>query len=205
MVWPKGHAGQLAGQGALLCQDWPGFGTMKPEHYLAAADVPANAKLHGTIAFHFACYGAGTPEKDRFAHTPGAQPPAIADAPFVSALPRKLLTHPNGGALACIGHVERAWGYSIVGQNTGPQLIPFQNAIGRMLIGQPAGYALKDFNEKFAALSASLASMLEQVGFGSFVPDDELAAAWTERNDAEGYLLLGDPAVRLRVDALQPA
>ena len=39
MGWPKGHANQLAAQGALLCQDWTGFGAVQPSQYLAAADV----------------------------------------------------------------------------------------------------------------------------------------------------------------------
>ena len=202
MAWPKGHANQLSAQGALLCQDWPAVGDIAPTHYLAAQDVPADARVHGMIAFHFACYGGGTPLTDRFVHEPGMPPPTIAEQPFVAALPRRLLTHPGGGALACIGHVERAWGYSIVTPDAGPQLIPFQNAIGRILTGQPVGYAMKDFNERFAVLSTSLANLLQQAGYGATVDDFMLASAWIERNDAEGYLLLGDPAVRLRTDKM---
>ena len=59
---------------------------------------------------------------------------------------------------------------------------------------------MKDFNERFAALATSLSSMLEQIGFGAQVSADfELASAWIERNDAEGYVILGDPAIQLRV------
>jgi len=151
------------------------------------------------IAFHFACYGAGTPDQDRFVHKPGQPPPVIASKPFIAALPKRLLSHPNGGALAVIGHVERAWGYSIQTANAGPQLIPFQNSIGRLLRGEPIGLAMKDFNERYAALSTNLSDIQEKIGFGMKVDDIVLASTWIERNDAEGYVVLGDPAVRLRV------
>lgn len=203
MGWPKGHAKQRTDQGALLCQDWPGFGNISPEHYFAGEDVPDEARVQGMVAFHFACFGAGTPSHDRFIHKPGEAPPQIADESFIAALPQRLLTHPQGGALACIGHVERAWGYSITTAGAGPQLLPFQNAIGRILLGQPVGYAVKDFNERYAALSTSLTGLLEELDFGATdVSDAELAANWVERNDAEGYLVIGDPAVRLRVNDL---
>jgi hypothetical protein len=202
MGFPLGHANQQAGQGALLCQNWPGFGQISPDHYFAASDVPADGNFHGLISFHFACYGAGTPAQDRFIHKPGMPPPDIAAKPFLAAMPKALLSHPNGGALAVIGHVERAWGYSIVTPGAGAQLLPFQNAIGRILLGQPIGYAMKDFNERFAALATSLSSMLEQMGFGAQVSDFELASAWIERNDAEGYVILGDPAIQLRVGTI---
>lgn len=202
MGWPPGHARQRTDQGALVCEDWPGFGTIAPTHYFAGQDVPGDARVHGLIAFHFACYGAGTPSHDRFMHKPGQPPPPIADAPFVAALPQALLSHPQGGALACISHVERAWGYSIVTPQAGPQLLPFQNAVGRILVGQPVGYAMKDFNERYAALSTTLTGMLEEMGVGAEVSDDELASAWIERNDAEGYAIIGDPAARLRVSDL---
>ena len=80
--------------------------------------------------------------------------------------------------------------------------MPFQNGIGRILLGQPVGYAMKDFNERFAALSASLSGLLEEIDFGAQVSDQELATNWIERNDAEGYAIIGDPAARLRVNDL---
>jgi hypothetical protein len=52
-------------------------------------------------------------------------------------------------------------------------------------------------------LSAALATLLENRSFGTPVQDAELASRWVERNDAEAYTLLGDPGVRVRVDALQ--
>jgi hypothetical protein len=201
--FPKGHPAQRQGQGALLCQDWPGLGTISPDHYFAAQDLADDARVRGLVMFCFACFGAGTPDRDRFTHTPGQKPPPIADEPFFSALPQKLLSLPQGGALAFIGHVERAWGYSISTPNAGAQLLPFENAIGSILKGVPLGYAMKDFNERYAALSTSLSSMLEEVSFGAPVSPYELAASWVERNDAEGYIVFGDPAVQLRATDLR--
>jgi hypothetical protein len=198
---PSGHPNQRYVQGALLCQDWRG-GPVGPDTYFAAADLRPDARVHGLITFHFACYGMGTPERDRFMHKQGEAPLAIAPESFISALPKALLAHPGGGALACIGHVERAWGYSIISPGTGAQLLPFQNAISRILDGQPLGYAMKDFNERYAALSTNLASLLEEIGFGATVSERELALTWVERNDAEGYAIIGDPAVRMRVHDL---
>ena len=190
-----GHADQRPQQGALVCQDWAGprAGSIARGQYFAGADVPDDAEVAGMFAFVFACFGGGTPARDRFAHTPGEEPPKLAEAPFAAALPQRLLAHPGGGALGCIAHVERAWGDSIVESGAGPQLIPFENAIGNVLAGKPIGLALKDFNERFAALSVSLAGLLEQIGDGMIVPDRQLAKAWIQRNDAEGYALFGDP------------
>ena len=119
MGWPNGVEGQTEGQGALLCQDWPGIGGVSPSHFFAAADVPETARVHGLVTFNFACFSAGTPATDRYAHDEGSQPSALAPHPFVAALPKALLSHASGGALACIGHVERAWGYSIGRPSTG--------------------------------------------------------------------------------------
>jgi hypothetical protein len=190
----------------LVCQNWPGFGNIKPEHYFCAADIPNDANLQGMITFHFACFGGGTPSRNRFLQFEqvfgGSAIETLADQPFFAALPKALLSHPQGGALACIAHVERAWGCSFIHPQAGVQLLPFANAIGRIIAGQPIGHAMDDFNRRYINLSAMLASKLENQ-LNEPVSDEELAQEWLERNDAESYVIIGDPAVRLRIDLLQ--
>jgi len=199
--WPKGHPQQRGEQGALVCQDWPSAGAIDRRHYFSAADLPSDARVHGLIAFLFACYGAGTPQRDEYLVEPGKPPREIAERPFVAALPNALLAHPQGGALAVIGHVERAWTYSIVDDADREQLLPFENTLGGILLGWPVGHALS-FRERYAALAAGLLKLHENARWGLAVADNELAAAWVESNDARNYAVLGDPAVRLRIEAM---
>jgi hypothetical protein len=109
----------LAHQGALLCGDWDGnTGRIPEEVYLAGEHIDSTARLHGLIGFFFACYGAGVPRYDEFMQKVEGQPRQIAPHAFIAGLPRRLLSHPCGGALAIIGHVERAWAYSFKGADT---------------------------------------------------------------------------------------
>ena len=157
LEWPNGHERQVAEQGALLCQDWPGLGVPpRPEHCVKAADIGDDAQFHGLVAFLFACHGAGTPAFDQFLADRSKGPVPIAGRPFVAALPRRLLSHPNGPALAVFGHVERAWGFSIRPRGLGPRLRPFRNLLSRVLKGEPVGHATKDLSDRFTASSAQL-------------------------------------------------
>jgi hypothetical protein len=210
MGFPSGHPRQLPHQGALLCQDFPGpsqwpGGPVTPEHYLAADDVGDGARLQGLLAFHFACYGAGTPRLNDFAHLRQlAQRNPIAPRGFVARLPQRLLGHPNGGALAVVGHVERAWSCSFYGgASLGQQLQAFQSTLLRLLDGFPVGYAMEYFNQLYAALSAELSGELEDIKYGKIADDVALSSLWTSNNDARSYLVLGDPAVRLSLNAEQ--
>jgi hypothetical protein len=189
---------QRSVQGALRCQDHAGGPWTGPRAYLSAADVADDAQLHGLVAFFFACYGAGTPAHDDFMSNRSQEARRIAPAPFVAALPQRLLGHPNGGALAVIGHVERAWSYSIEPPNVGSQLIPFRNAIWQILAGRPVGVATKDFSDRYAASSTFLLRQMGANPPGKKIDDEELVRRWIQRNDAQNYVLLGDPAVRLR-------
>jgi hypothetical protein len=202
--WPKDDDLQRGAQGALVCQEWPLHMPLRPQDYFSAADVGDDAQLHGLVAFFFACFSAGAPVQGRYFDRKkiifgDATRPQITGEPFIAALPQRLLAHPNGGALACIGHIDKVWSASFMTQE--PRLEPFQHSLSAILSGLPVGMALMDFNDKFAAVSADLSGKL-------FEGDSELVSpknvdAWLLRNDAEGYVLLGDPAVRLRVEELK--
>jgi hypothetical protein len=207
MAFPAGRPRQAADQGGLVCQDWPGYGALRPEHYLAATDVGDDADVRGLVAFLFACFGAGTPDADQFLMdlTEAGTARPLAPQPFVAALPRRLLAHPRGGALAVVGHVDRAWGFSIQPfKAAGAQIGPFRNSLGFVLNGSPVGHAVtQQFGQKYSALSTDLLSATSPTAPAYMRPSDrDLVSFWLQRNDAQNYVLLGDPAVRLRKDAL---
>jgi hypothetical protein len=199
-----GDPRQLAHQGALMCQDWPGPGwdqEIPPEFYFSGDDVSSDASLLGLIAFTFACYGAGTPHMDDFYRQAFAEQQPIAPHPFTARLPQRLLSHPKGGALAVIGHVDRAWGSSFMWSRT-PQLDVFESAFEYLTDGHPIGSAFEFFNERYSELSSELSIIADDVRSRKKFDDAnqyKVAGLWTANNDARNYIILGDPAVKLMV------
>jgi hypothetical protein len=192
---------QAASQGAIVCQDWSGYGAIQEEHWFGADDVPAEAKVHGMMHVFFACYGGGTPEADNFDRL-NNRPRKIANEAFFSALPAKLLTHPCGGALAVLAHIERAWAYSFLGDKGGSQTQGFRDVLGRLMRGDRIGQATDVFNTRWATLSAQLAEAQLDLSYGTEIPLAKLGRMWVARDDARNFMILGDPAVRLRVEDL---
>ena len=202
MSFPVGDPRQLIHQGALLCQDWPGpqahKGAIPEDYYFSADDLESSANVLGMIAFFFACYGAGTPRMDDFYRKAYIERKAIAPYAFLSRLPQRMLSHPQGGALAVIGHVERAWGYSFFWTGVGKELVTFESAFTRLMDGYPVGSALEYFNERYAELASDLTSELDETT-EEVQNAVKIAGLWTASNDARNTMIMGDPAVRLAV------
>lgn len=187
---------QRSDQGALLCQDWPGKGhPVLPEHYFSGADLSDDANLRGLISFHFACYSGGTPETSSFVEEPTALPQPVAPAPFVSKLAQRLLSHPRG-ALAVVGHVDRAWSTSFNWSGQG-QVDLYENMLKRLLDGHPIGSAMEFFNQRYAELAVDFSELRKDLDYFLDVDEARFARAFRGNNDARNFVVLGDPAVRV--------
>jgi hypothetical protein len=178
-------------------------GAVPQDCYFAGSDVASDARIHGLVAFFFACYGGGTPQHEDVAR-PGRAPREIAPRPFLAALPQTMLGHAGGGALAVIAHVERAWSYSFAWPGAGRQSAAVDSAIRELLAGRRVGHAMEYFGSRLGELSSDLTEEIKdrrarrpRPEADTLEEDAALAGMWTAYNDARSYVVLGDPAVRL--------
>ena len=204
--FPYRHPDQLRYQGAIVCRDWKGPLTEKAtrQHYLAAEDIPDDHNLLGSIVFHFACFGGGTPYWDEYAIARNKDQKRLAHRPFLSALPTRLLAHPNGGALAVLAHIDRAWTYSFKWGQIEEQNTAFQGILFQLMNGRQVGLALESMNDRYSEIATMLSNSLQDLKFTQQPSMNLLARVafeYTANNDSRGYAILGDPAVRLPLAA----
>jgi WD40 repeat protein len=203
--------------GALLCYDWPGPLQWKgkaipPEFYFAASDAESLSRpqILGSIAFLFGECTAGTPRLDNFASRKralygtktSAEPDQIAPESFIARLPQRLMSHPGGGALAVVGHVDVNWTTSFVGR-TGrgeSKIGAYLFLLKRLMAGYPVGAAMEEFRNRFVRELTRWTEIQMQLNMGK-VQDpaeaNEYATRETAMVDLRNYIILGDPAVRL--------
>lgn len=199
-------------QGSIVLQGWQGGRAPARSEYFPAKDIPDDAKVHGMIHFQFACYGMGWPAADSYNYT-GDAPETISNwGPGVARFPQCLCSHANGGALASLGHIDRAYtGLFLDTKDLAnpdpaaatPQLDGLTRVLNRLVHGERVGWATDQMNLRWASLSVPLSQQLafKANKHPSYDPD-RLRDAWIARDDARNYVVFGDPAVRLRSDLL---
>lgn len=185
-------------QGAIVCADWRGSGSPSPAKYFAGSDLPRQAKIHGMIHVLFDCFGLGWPKKDTFARG-RKRPDTVAPEPGLARLPQCLLGHPSGGALAVLGHIDRAWSSSYVDLRGGPRIEGFRSLVTRLTQGHRIGHAADRFNLRRSKIAISL---MEQLALEDLADRKLLRNLWIDYDDARNYIVFGDPAVCLRVERM---
>ena len=182
---------------------------------LGAADVRDRAFLPGGVWMSTACFSAGTPSTSAFAPWLASLDPDRGvthllrslprpdDPPFLAALPQAALANPRG-PLAFVGHIDLAWSFGYLDPASDASRASRVFASLRVLLdGGRAGVALdalmriyRDTNDD---LTARYHRQRQAAARGAPDPEDprQLGRLWMQRNDLRGYVLLGDPAVRL--------
>jgi len=189
-------------QGAIVCAEFKARENVEPSMYVAARDVDDSATLLGMIVFMAVTYGAGTPQ---YSVPLNGQRQQVAPRPFVSKLAQRLLSHPNGGALAIIGNVDTFWSYIFDQHEEGKDegrwrsegATTWLNAVSRLLRGHTAGSATEPFNTRYMQAASDL---VESILSGSAVTDRGTQRLMLEAMSVRNYIVLGDPAVRLPVE-----
>ena len=201
-----GPTGDSSRVGALLCAPYPGpeawkaqgGGVLREDWIFAATDIAPEADLRGLVAVLFGCFTAGMPSHDSFSFKV-SQPLGNAR---MAALAGRLLSHERG-ALAVLGHVDRAWSYSYYWRRV-PQPHSFLSVLGALLDNQPIGVAATFLSNRYGALSVELGEQMQKALRGEPVDTVRFTQNWMAERDARGYLIYGDPAVRVGYHSPSP-
>ncbi len=218
VAYPHGTLKRLYHQGALVCQDWPGpvqWGQhpIPEDYYVAGTHIGAHACLTGTIAFLCTSYSAGTSH----AHTPDSLQQAEKAMPraFIADLPRRMLGHRKGGALAVVGHRAHVWGCAQQELHAqSHQALPisepqaFRDALNQLMRGDRLGLSLEPlrvgYREAMIALSNQFPLDL-QASTNREQKERQVAVWWAMSRNLRDYVTIGDPAVRLSVSSTSPS
>lgn len=202
LAWSTKDPGGLAEkQGALVTQEWIAETPVQANQYFAAAELPDGAQVGGMIHVLFACFGGGCPETDNFGRKPNGDRISLAPEPLIARFPQRMLAR---GALAVMAHVDRAWAYSFQTSGGHPRAQGLRGVMERIMAGERIGQATDVFNQRWSRVAGQLQMMLDQQdqGLQPVVPA-ALANLAVARDDARNYIILGDPAVRLRVEEME--
>lgn len=165
-----------------------------------------------------ACYGAGTPDSSAYYHwlqtlnqTGGFRAqasdvlkglPRSGERPFIAALPQAVLQNLDG-PLAFIGHIDLAWTYSFQDLDSGEAINrpgKFVQIVSELLRGYRCGIAFRALMLALGSANSELATLYDRTAMASAPAaalDSRRGHLWMLRQDLAGYVVLGDPAVRM--------
>ncbi len=201
---------QRALQGAMV---------LGPRARITAEHAARGPFLPDGVWFFVACYGGAVPSESAYydwlrrlkeaGMFPGRADavleglPKAGERPFVSALPRAALANPEG-PLAVLAHADLAWTYSFqdIGAETTDRPSRFFGIFRALADGGRVGPAHRELLRFMTEKNEELLILLKGEERG--IAEDQgrrvrKANLWMARQDIAGYLLLGDPAVRLAV------
>jgi hypothetical protein len=186
-------------QGALVTQEWSTGDPLGPTNSFSGGDVPANANLLGTMAFLFACYSGGCPANDSYERNADGSPIRIAEQDMISSLPQRLLAC---GVLAVFAHVDIAHCDSFISTDDTPQPQIIRSPLEFLMDGMRAGRAADTLTSVWSSLSALAGTAKPPTGTTSAAAQKRAAYARqiVSRDDLRNFILLGDPAARLKVE-----
>jgi hypothetical protein len=201
---------------------WQGALVLTPQQVLTADMLRSTPFLPGGMWFCLACFGAATSDRSLFApwlsqlsqqptYAQQLEPvlkslPRAGERPFVAALPQAALANPQG-PLAVIGPSELSWMYGDLDHDQlyRSRASCMTRVLDAMAGGDRVGVALEQltrfYRETNDRLMADYQARQEALVYQSRDPIEprEHGNRWMLRNDLRGYILLGDPAVRLSV------
>jgi hypothetical protein len=194
-------------QGSLMTQEWVPGTPAGPSNQFCADDIPADARLQGTVGFLFACYSGGCPAQNNYYFGKDGSPISVAPVSFISRLPQVLLSH---GMLAVIAHVDLAFPYAFLDTNGTPQPQAIRTPVELLMKGKRTGLAADSLSVTWSSMSSRLAlaqppaspavAAAVAPGANTATPiSREIAQMTIARDDARNYIVLGDPATRLKL------
>lgn len=96
-----------------------------------------------------------------------------------------------------IGHIDQTWTTAFTGPSNAVNVAAFRDLLYNLMDGQRVGYAMEGMNTRYAETAAVLAAELQALKSGELSDQSDVAYQWLTHNDAQGYIVLGDPAARL--------
>ena len=207
------------------------FGHEEP---ITGRDIESGLFLPGGLWLYFACFGAGTPSTSAFErwlkmlHEDGMEglgplQSVIAGLAkghgFTSGIAQGALANPDG-PLGILGHIDLAWSYSyeelrvegdkrVTGSNRSST---FFKLLAKLTCRERMGAAFLELIQDIHKVGYELTERYDRCKERGIDPEGATAAErldlgnmWMLRQDLLGFVLLGDPAVRLPLLAEKPS